>query len=81
MNNLNGDRPPMQETIPYTLKLVWCPTLSPLSFTVFMLVAIWVMYIACLTQGIDTSNYLVLAPQPKTLLDFGGIYYYKLKDG
>lgn len=68
MNSMVGDRPPLQETIPYTLKLVWCPTLKLLSFTVFMLVSIWVMYIICLTKGIDTSKFLVLAPRPTTLL-------------
>ena len=75
MNNLVTTRPPLDETIPYTLKLVWCPTLNFLSFTTFMLIAVWTMYIICLTEGIDTLGKLVLAPSPNTLLKFGAISY------
>jgi hypothetical protein len=43
-----------------------------------MLISVWVLYIACLTQGIDTAGKLVLAPKPSTLLKFGGISKYEL---
>jgi hypothetical protein len=52
MNSMSGDRAPLDETIPYTLKLVWCPTLKALSVTTFILAAVWALYIICLTQGI-----------------------------
>lgn len=81
MNSLSSSRPPLEETIPYTLKLVWCPTLNVFSFTTFMMISVWVMYIICLTQGIDTSNFLVLAPKVTTLLNFGGMYADKLRQG
>ncbi len=79
MNPLSSTRPPLEETIPYTLKLAWCPTLTILSFTAFMMISVWVMYIVCLTQGIDTTNYLVLAPKPTTLLKFGAMSADKMR--
>jgi membrane associated rhomboid family serine protease len=39
------------------------------------------MYIVCLSQGIDTTKYMVLAPWPQTLRDFGAFNYQLLKDG
>lgn len=81
MNSMSGDRAPLDETIPYTLKLVWCPTLKILSVTTFILAAVWALYIICLTQGIETKTNLVLAPTAKTLLDFGAINSRKLRSG
>ena len=46
-----------------------------------MLLVIWVMYIVCLSQGIDTTKYMVLAPWPQTLRDVGAFNYQLLKDG
>lgn len=81
MNNMVGTKPALQETIPYTLMLVWCPTLNVFSVTTFMLISIWVLYIVCLTQGIDTSKGLVLAPTAETLRKFGAMAYYPVRNG
>ncbi len=39
------------------------------------------MYIVCLTYGIDTGYYMVLAPTQQTLRKFGAFNYQLLKDG
>jgi len=57
LNPLRSDRPPLDETIPYTLKIICCPNFTPLSVTFLFLLLIWAMYIFCCTQGIDQSNY------------------------
>jgi len=72
MNTLIADRSPLDETIPYTLKLVWCPTFQLLSITTFLLITIWVLYIICCTQGIDTSRG-VLSIKVSVLMNFGAL--------
>lgn len=70
MNALNSTRPPLDQTIPYTLRLVWCPTLTIFTFTFFFLVTIWVMYVVALVDGgidVNSKTYAVLAPYPTTL--------------
>ena len=82
MNTFEGDRPPLDETIPYTLKIVWCPTIKLFSLAVIFSVAIWVMYIFCLTQGIANDiEYGVLPPTVTTLRKYGAISYQLVKDG
>lgn len=57
MNPLRGDqRPPMDETIPYTLKIICCPDIKIFSTTTIFLLAIWTLYIVCLSQGISEQN-------------------------
>ena len=61
MNSMKGDqRAPMDETIPYTLKILCCPDLKLVSSTLILLLAIWALYIVCLTQGITTEHQEVL---------------------
>lgn len=58
MNTMKGDqRPPMQETIPYTLKIICCPDFKIFSTTFLFLVSIWTMYIVCLINGTSTENH------------------------
>ena len=53
MNPMKGDqRPPMDETIPYTLKIICCPDIKLLSATTFYMFAIWILYIVCLFKGL-----------------------------
>mgnify|MGYP001319076625 CR=1 FL=1 len=53
MNAMKGDqRAPMDETIPYTLTILCCPDIKACSATTILLLAIWMLYIICLTQGI-----------------------------
>ena len=72
LNTMRTTRAPMDETIPYTLKIICCPDLKPLSATFISFVAIWAIYIACLTQGIEKGNGNVLEVKKETLLDWGG---------
>lgn len=84
MNTLKSDRPALEETIPYTLKIVWCPSIKILSISVFFCVAIWVIYIFCLTQGIDSSTgrqIRVLGPTYETLRKYGAVERQLIKDG
>jgi hypothetical protein len=54
MNPMKGDqRPPMDETIPYTLQIICCPDIRLISSTTIYLALIWIMYIVCLCQGIS----------------------------
>lgn len=46
-----------------------------------MLISIWALYIVCLTQGIDETHKLVLAPSLNTLLIFGAIKKSNIQDG
>ena len=56
MNSMKGDRPPMDETIPYTLKIICCPDIKIISATVFYLIAIWALYIVTLIKGLTEAN-------------------------
>ena len=60
LNTMRSDRAPMDETIPYTLKIICCPDLKPFSITSIFLIAIWAIYIFCLTWGIEKSHGSVL---------------------
>lgn len=61
MNPMKGDqRPVMDETIPYTLKIICCPDLRVFSSATLYLAAIWIIYIICLSRGMDTANKEVL---------------------
>lgn len=82
MNTLQTDRPPLDETIPYTLKIVWCPTLKLFSIAILFCAAIWAMYIVCLLKGVAVNiEYGVLAPYPSTLRHYGALTYQLVKDG
>ena len=52
MMSMKVDRPVMDETIPYTLRIICCPDIKILSVTTFYIFAIWVLYIICLIKGI-----------------------------
>ena len=52
MMSMKVDRPVMDETIPYTLRIICCPDIKILSVTAFYIFAIWVLYIICLIKGI-----------------------------
>lgn len=82
MNPLKGDeRPPMDETIPYTLKIICCPDLKVFSTTAIFLLVIWVLYIICLTQGVSQQNQEVLKVKTSVLEDFGAAEGGLIKDG
>jgi membrane associated rhomboid family serine protease len=67
-----GDRAPIDETIPYTVKLICCPALHLFSVSTVIFIAIWIMYIVCLAQGIDTSHNEVLQVSIDVLINMGG---------
>lgn len=69
---METDRPPLDETVAYTLKIVWCPYIKIFSPSTIFVVAIWVLYIICCTQGIDTSKG-ILTINVQVLIDFGAI--------
>ena len=52
MMSMKVDRPVMDETIPYTLRIICCPDIRILSVTTFYIFAIWVLYIICLIKGL-----------------------------
>lgn len=52
LTTMKSDRQPMDESIPYTLKLICCPDVKLCSTTLIFLTAIWVMFIVCLSQGV-----------------------------
>jgi len=52
MNTMRTEKAPMDETIPYTLKIICCPDFRPCSITFIYLIIIWLVYVFCLTQGI-----------------------------
>lgn len=82
MNPMKGDqRPPMDETIPYTLRIICCPDIKLISSTTIFLAIIWIMYIVCLTQGITEENHEVLEVSATTLVDFGGALGTLIKEG
>ena len=82
MNSMKGDqRPPMDETIPYTLRIICCPDIKIFSTTVIYLLAIWALYIICLTQGISEQNHQVLEVSHDVLINFGAAQGYLIKDG
>lgn len=84
MNTLASNRPPMDQTIPYTLRLVWCPTLTIFTFTFFFLISIWAIYVFTLIYGgidVNSKTYSVLAPFPATLQQFGAINPSLIRDG
>jgi hypothetical protein len=47
MNQMQSDRPIMEETIPYTIQMVCCPNLTPLSICFVLTITMWVLYIVC----------------------------------
>ena len=49
-------RPALSETIPYTIKLTFCPSLKFLSLTVFLVIALVAMYITSCALGIDKTQ-------------------------
>ena len=72
MNTMVGDqRPPMDETIPYTLKIICCPDLKLFSVSLILLLAMWVMYIITLTNGISSEHHEVLEVPVDVLIDYG----------
>jgi len=82
MNTMKGDqRPPMQETIPYTLKIICCPDFKLLSITFFLLLTIWAMYIVMLVQDIDTSTHEVLQVSVDVLKQCGAAQGGLIKEG
>ena len=81
LNTMRSDRQPMDETIPFTLKLICCPDFKVCSTTFIYLVSIWILYIVCLTQGIDKSNYEVLEVQKDVLINFGAAEGILIKKG
>lgn len=55
INIMADSTDPLEETIPQTLTLVWCPAFNLLSFSTFVLLTIWILYIVTLTYGLDNS--------------------------
>lgn len=49
-------RPALSETIPYTIKLTFCPSLKIISFTLILVVALITLYITSCAMGIDTKQ-------------------------
>ncbi len=60
LNQPQNDRPPLEETIPYTLKTICCPTLKPLSISVILSAVMAIIYIFCCIQGITKRNQNIL---------------------
>lgn len=82
MNPMKGDqRAPMDETIPYTLKIICCPDLKVFSTSTVFILAIWILYIICLTQGISQQNQEVLKVKTSVLEDFGAAEGSLIKEG
>ncbi len=82
MNTMVGDqRPPMDETIPYTLKIICCPDLKLFSVSLLLLLAMWVMYIITLTNGISTEHHEVLEVPVGILINYGAAVGSLVKDG
>lgn len=51
----NNTTPPLEESIPYTIKLTFCPSLKLLSFTNFLALTTTAMFIAECVMGINTQ--------------------------
>lgn len=51
-----ADRAPLDETIPYTIKIICFPDLKLLSLTILITFVIWVLYILCCCLGINTAK-------------------------
>ena len=66
--------------MPYTLKLVWCPSIKPYSISFILIAISWVAYIICLSQGIDYGTG-VLTVLPETLRDFGAMNSELFREG
>jgi membrane associated rhomboid family serine protease len=80
LNNTQPDRPPLEETIPYTIKMICCPTIKPWHLSCILSIIMIVLYIICCTQGIDKSKD-VLAIAPNILIKFGAMQDILLADG
>lgn len=73
INTMQGDRPPLQETIPYTLKMICCPTIKPVSISVILSMIMMMFYIFCCFQGITKQNKNILEIDSTVLLNYGAV--------
>ena len=81
LNPSQNDRPPLEETIPYTLKTICCPTLKLKSISVILSAIMAVFYIFCCFRGLTKKNQNILEIDPQVLLDYGALQDILVKKG
>lgn len=64
-------KPALDESIPYTIKITFCPALTLLSFTNFLVLVLIALYITTCIMGIDWSV-SILQIDYKVLVKMGG---------
>ena len=82
-SNIQSDRAPLDETIPYTLKLVCCPSIKLISLSTILCALMCAIYIFCCTQGINTEdkNRNILEVNVLILIKYGAMQDILLKKG
>lgn len=72
---------PLDESIPYTIKLTFCPSLKLLSLTNFLALVLIGMFITTCVMGINTNGTSILQIQASVLIEMGANVPYNVYNG